>query len=45
MFFERVHDAGGKYVLCHDSICYHHEAVERRSGVRPVGMENMQEGS
>lgn len=44
MFFERVHKAGARYILCHDSICYHHEAVERRSGKRPIGAENMPEG-
>ena len=43
-FFRRIHEAGGKYVLCRDSICYHHEAVERRSKVRPVGIETMPEG-
>lgn len=44
LFFKRCHDAGAKYVLCWDSICYHHEAVERRSGRRPLGCENMPEG-
>ena len=43
-FFRRIHEAGGKYILCHDSICYHHEAVERRSKVRPIGIETMPEG-
>jgi hypothetical protein len=44
-YFGRVHDAGAKYILCHDSVCYHHEAVERRSGKRPVGIETMKEGT
>lgn len=43
-FFERCHRAGAKFVLCHDSIVYHHEAVERRSGRRPIGVEDMPEG-
>jgi hypothetical protein len=42
-FFSRVHEAGGRYILCHDSICYHHEAGERRSGKRPEGAEHMRE--
>jgi len=42
-FFERVHNAGAKYILVYDSICYHHEAVERRTS-RPVGIERMPEG-
>lgn len=43
-FFERCHKAGAKFVLVHDSIVYHHEAVERRQKKRPVGIENMPEG-
>lgn len=43
-YFERIHEAGARYVMVHDSICYHHEAVERRSKRRPVGLENMPEG-
>ena len=43
LFFERCHDAGVKYVMVFDSICYHHEAVERRGG-RPPGIEGMPEG-
>lgn len=43
-FFQRCHDAGARFVLVHDSIAYHHEAVERRSGVRPIGIEDMPEG-
>lgn len=43
MFFDRVHRAGGQHILCYDSICYHHEAVERRES-RPVGIEKMAEG-
>jgi hypothetical protein len=43
-FFGRCHDAGARFVLVHNSICYHHEAVERRSGTRPPGIETMPEG-
>jgi hypothetical protein len=43
-FFERCHEAGAKFIMVHDSIVYHHEAVERRSKIRPVGVENMPEG-
>jgi len=43
MFFQRCHDAGVKYIMVFDSICYHHEAVERR-GSRPPGVESMREG-
>jgi len=43
-FFGRCHEAGAKFVLVHDSIAYHHEAVERRSKIRPLGIENMPEG-
>lgn len=43
-FFERVYKARATYIYCHDSICYHHEAVERRGNQRPVGCENMPEG-
>ena len=43
-FFRRCHDAGARFILVHDSIVYHHEAVERRSGRRPVGAEAMAEG-
>jgi hypothetical protein len=44
LFFHRVHAAGAQFVKCHDSICYHHEAVERRGKARPIGMENMEMG-
>lgn len=43
-FFGRCHDAGARFILVHDSICYHHEAVERRGKARPIGIENMPEG-
>ena len=43
-FFERCHDGGVQFLLCLDSICYHHEAVERRGSQRPVGIENMKPG-
>lgn len=43
-FFERCHVAGAKFVLVHNSIVYHHEAVERRGKQRPIGVENMPEG-
>jgi len=43
-FFRRCHEAGATFVLVNNSICYHHEAVERRSKIRPVGIENMPEG-
>ena len=42
-FFGRCAATGARFVMCHDSICYHHEAVERRT-VRPHGTENMTEG-
>jgi hypothetical protein len=42
-FFHRCHEAGARHVLCHDSICYHHEAVERRTS-RPKGTARMKEG-
>lgn len=44
-FFERCHKAGAKFVLVHDSIVYHHEAVERRRKQRPTGLEEMPEGT
>lgn len=43
-FFERCHKAGARFILVHDSICYHHEAVERRGKQRPIGIKNMPEG-
>lgn len=43
-FFRRCAHAGAKFVLVHDSIVYHHEAVERR-GARPPGAEGMPEGA
>ena len=43
-FFGRCHAGGAKFILCLDSICYHHEAVERRSARRPIGVENMEAG-
>jgi len=43
-FFGRCHDGGAKFVLCLDSICYHHEAVERRGSCRPIGVESMKAG-
>jgi hypothetical protein len=42
-FFRRCHEGGARFLLCLDSICYHHEAVERR-GTRPPGLETMKEG-
>jgi len=42
-FFGRVAGGGAQYILVHDSVCYHHEAVERRN-MRPVGIEDMPEG-
>lgn len=39
-FFERCHEAGAKECMVWSSICYHHEAVERR-GKRPKGAEYM----
>lgn len=44
LFFERCHGLGARFVLVYDSICYHHEAVERRGKQRPVGIETMLEG-
>jgi len=43
-FFERVHNGGAKYLMVFDSIVYHHEAVERQTS-RPVGVEEMENGS
>lgn len=43
-FFRRCHDQGAQYLLCRDSIVYHHEAVERR-GSRPPGAEHLEEGA
>lgn len=43
-FFGRCHDAGVRFILVHNSICYHHEAVERRGKQRPIGVEEMPEG-
>jgi len=43
-FFRRCHEAGARFLLCHDSIVYHHEAVERRRG-RPPGAEHLAEGA
>lgn len=42
-FFERCHNHGARHVLVGNSVCYHHEAAERRSR-RPPGVENMPEG-
>jgi len=42
-FFRRCHEAGARFILVLDSICYHHEAVERR-GKRPPGLEHLPEG-
>lgn len=39
-FLRRCHRAGAEFLLCHDSIVYHHEAVERNA-VRPTGLERM----
>jgi hypothetical protein len=41
-FFNRCHNAGAEFTMALDSICYHHEAVERR-GKRPPGAEHMEE--
>ncbi len=43
-FFQRVKDAGCEYVMAMDSVVYHHEAVERRTGSRPRGAESMPNG-
>jgi hypothetical protein len=43
-FFAICADHGAKFLLCRDSIVYHHEAVERR-GRRPPGAEHMAEGA
>lgn len=43
-FFRRCAGGGARFLLCHDSIVYHHEAVERR-GARPPGAEGMPEGA
>lgn len=43
-FFGRCYHGGAQFILCLDSICYHHEAVERRGLQRPVGIENMEAG-
>lgn len=43
-FFGRCYEGGAQFILCLDSICYHHEAVERRGQRRPIGMENMKAG-
>jgi len=42
-FFGRCVEAGAELIVCHDSVCYHHEAAERR-GPRPPGLEKMREG-
>jgi hypothetical protein len=39
-FFQRCKDAGAVFTMSHDSIVYHHEAVERR-GKRPPGAEHL----
>jgi hypothetical protein len=41
-FFNRIKQAGAEFALAHDSIVYHHEAVERR-GKRPKGAERLPE--
>jgi hypothetical protein len=43
-FFRRCHEGGARFGLAHDSIVYHHEAVERR-GARPPGAEHLAEGA
>lgn len=43
-FFRRCHHEGAEFLMVHDSIVYHHEAVERR-GKRPAGAELMPEGA
>lgn len=43
-FFGRCYHGGARFLLCLDSVCYHHEAVERRGARRPVGCENMETG-
>jgi hypothetical protein len=43
-FFGRCVHGGAKLILCLDSVCYHHEAVERRGKTRPVGVESMKAG-
>lgn len=42
-FFERCKNAGAHFTMSRSSIVYHHEAVERRSGNRPVEAKNMKE--
>ena len=42
-FFQRCKDAGAYFTMSRSSIVYHHEAVERRSGNRPIDAKNMSE--
>lgn len=42
-FFERCSRAGAHFTMSRSSIVYHHEAVERRSGNRPIDAKNMRE--
>jgi hypothetical protein len=42
-FFERCKKAGAHFTMSRSSIVYHHEAVERRSGQRPLDAKNMSE--
>jgi len=42
LFFQRCHDAGARFTMAMGSVCYHHEAVERRRK-RPPGAEGMSE--
>ncbi len=41
-FFQRCLHYGSELTMAMDSICYHHEAVERR-GKRPPGTEHLEE--
>jgi hypothetical protein len=42
-FFGRCAEGGARFVLCKDSICYHHEAVERRQQ-KPKRFAHLKEG-
>lgn len=42
-FFERCKKAGAHFTMSRSSIVYHHEAVERRSGNRPIDAKYMHE--
>ena len=44
LFFGRCANSGARLILSTNSLVYHYEAVERRSGNRPVGVEYMENG-